>query len=410
MSAQQDETPIRQKYLGNKGLIVFLALLSAFVPLSTDLYLPALPGMARYFDAPAYQTNLTLILFFIFYSLATLVWGPFSDKYGRRPILLAGLTVYAIASGLCAVASSIYLLMVFRVLQALGAGAASAVGMAIVKDVYRGRKRESTLALVQSLTVISPIVAPMLGAVLLRITSWRGTFVAQTILGIVVVAASVAFRETLEERSSGSVAHTLGRLVVVIKNPAFASLLLVFSATNIPSMAFITASSYIYQDHFGLTSQAYSYYFALNSIAFVIGPLLYIKLSARFDRRPIITVCLAITVLGGLLVLLLGRLEPWVFALTLLPATIPKSCSTPPGTYLMLDQQKADTGSASALMGSAFTVMGSIGMIFISFDWGDLVQALGALYMVFGVLCLAGWLVVKRRPFLAKVGNADGAT
>ncbi|CAB1249872.1 membrane hypothetical protein [Clostridiaceae bacterium BL-3] len=147
-----------QRYLGNKGLILFLALLSAFVPLSTDLYLPALPSMTSFFYVSEFKTNLTLILFFVFYSFATLIWGPLSDKYERKPILIIGLTGYMIASILC---------------------------------VYQGRKQESILAIVQSMVVISLAVAPVVGALLLKFTSWRGIFFAQAILGVVVVAGSM---------------------------------------------------------------------------------------------------------------------------------------------------------------------------------------------------------------------------
>ncbi|MCC7556195.1 MAG: MFS transporter, partial [Methanoculleus marisnigri] len=156
-----------QKYLGDRGLIVLIALLSAFVPLSTDLYLPALPGMGDFFGVSAGLTNLTLILFFLFFSLGLLFWGPLSDRYGRRPVLLAGLALYIAASAGCAASWDIWLLIAFRILQAVGGSAASAVAMAMVKDVYDGRKRESVLALVQSMVVVSPAVAPVLGAFML---------------------------------------------------------------------------------------------------------------------------------------------------------------------------------------------------------------------------------------------------
>ncbi|MFA5237980.1 MAG: MFS transporter, partial [Methanoregula sp.] len=155
---------IPQKYLGNRGLIALIALLSAFVPLSTDLYLPALPGMGDYFGVSVDLTNLTLILFFIFFSFGMLFWGPLSDKYGRRPVLLAGLALYIAASAACAISWDIWHLIFFRILQAIGGSAASAVATAMVKDVYNGRKRESVLAIVQSMVVISPAVAPVLGA------------------------------------------------------------------------------------------------------------------------------------------------------------------------------------------------------------------------------------------------------
>ncbi|MDD4137096.1 MAG: MFS transporter, partial [Methanoregula sp.] len=113
-----DRTQRLQKYLGDRGLIVLIALLSAFVPLSTDLYLPALPGMGDYFGVSANETNLTLILFFLFFSLGLLFWGPLSDKYGRRPVLLVGLTLYIAASIGCALSWDIWHLVAFRVLQA----------------------------------------------------------------------------------------------------------------------------------------------------------------------------------------------------------------------------------------------------------------------------------------------------
>ncbi|MGA2477907.1 MAG: multidrug effflux MFS transporter [Spirochaetia bacterium] len=386
----------RQTYLGRKGVIVFLALLSAFVPLSTDLYLPSLPTMTAYFHVPEYQTNLTLILFFVFFSLATLVWGPLSDKYGRRPILIFGLTGYAIASALCAFAVNIHQLILFRVLQAIGGGASSAVATAIVKDVYQGKRRESILAIVQSMVVISPAVAPVIGALLLRFTSWRGVFVTQALLGITVIVGSVAFRETLASRSSGSVMQTIGRLAVVLRNPGFSSLLIIFSMTSITLLAFISSSSYIYQDTFHLSSQVYSYYFAFNAAGMLIGPMLYIRLSRGFKRFSIINACFAVMIVSGLLVSLVGRSGPWAFAGALLPATIAGSCLRPPSTFLMLEQQKGDTGSASSLMSSFAIVMGSIGMIIVSFNPGNLVRVVGALNVVFGLLCGGLWLAAKR--------------
>lgn len=176
----------KQKYLGEKGMIVFIAFLSAFIPLSTDLYLPALPGMAEYFNAPVNMVNLTLILFFVFFSIGTLIWGPLSDKYGRKPVLMAGLIIYTIASVLCAYAGDIDQLITFRVFQAAGGSAAGAVAMAMVKDVYDGRKREVVLSVVHSMVVLAPAVAPVVGAFLLSFTSWRGSF--WFLAGIVLVS------------------------------------------------------------------------------------------------------------------------------------------------------------------------------------------------------------------------------
>ncbi len=404
-AAQPAEDSVRQKRLGRKGLVVLLTLLTAFVPLSIDLYLPALPSMTEYFQVPEYQTNLTLILFFVFYAAAMLVWGPLSDRYGRRPVLLIGLMLYTVAGVLCAVSTSVLQLMLFRVLQAVGAGAASAVATAIVKDVYLARKRESIIALVQSMTVISPAVAPMVGALILNLTSWRGTFVAQAILGLLVVGLSIAFQETLKSRSSGSAFSSLRRLGVVLQNRTFTYLLLTFSLVSIIGMAFISSSSYIYQETFGVSSQTYSFFFAIWAVGLAIGPPIYIRLSREWERTSIITGCIVVIVLSGVLVLFVGNLGPWPFIMALIPSSIAISCQRPPVTYLLLDQHEADAGSASALMGSSHMVMGSIGMVIVSLQLGGRVELIGALTVFFGLLCGGLWLGVCR-PRVRRVKKA----
>lgn len=387
----------RQIYLGSKGLVLLLALLSAFVPLSTDLYLPALPAMTRSFGVSVFEMNLTLILFFVFYAFTTLIWGPLSDKYGRRPILIIGMTGYTVASALCGVASSVTQLIAFRILQAAGGGAASALATAIVKDVYSGKKQESILAVVQSMVNVCPAIAPVIGAGLLKIMSWRGVFYAQAIFGVVAVAGSLALRETIMEKNSGaSLMRMFGRLGVVLKNAPFTKMLLIFAAMNVPLMAFISSSSYIYQNGFGLDSQKYSYFFALNAAGLLIGPFLYVKLSSRLGRFFIINVSFALTILSGVLICAFGRLNPWIFAGAVLLGSMMNSCQRPPGVYLMLQQQKTDAGSASSLITAASIAMGSVGMVIASASSLNPVITIGGLNVLTGLLCGAAWLGVTR--------------
>ncbi len=395
-----------QKYLGKNGLIVLVALLSAFVPLSTDLYLPALPGMADLFGVTVELVNLTLILFFIFFAAGTLLWGPLSDKYGRKPVLVAGLAMYVISSVLCACVTDVYQLIIFRILEAIGGSAASAVATAIVKDVYRSRDRESVLAVVQTMVMISPALAPVLGAFMLSFTTWRGIFWALAAIGLVSLVGTLAYQETIGKRYTGSILQSLGRLSIVARNPGFTSLVVVFTLTSVSTMAFVASSSYIYEDGFGLSAQMYSYYFALNAVGLLAGPMLYVKLSARFERNRIINACFASIALSGILVYFLGRISPIVFALSILPATIAGVCSRPPGTNLMLEQQKEDTGSASSLIGCTMTIMGSIGMLLVSFSHGRLIPAIGVLNVATGLLCLALWQVLSKQPFIKQVPDA----
>lgn len=389
--------PIKQKYLGAHGLIIFIALLSAFVPLSTDLYLPALPGMSDYFGMSASRVNLTLTTFFIFYALGTLVWGPLSDRYGRKPILIVGMGLYTIASALCAFMPSLDGLILCRIFQAIGGSTAGAVATAVVKDVYSGKRRESVLAIVQSMVLISPAVAPVLGALLLKIMSWRGIFGALALIGIVALGGSLLFEETIPQRISGILSQSLSRMVRVLQNRRFTFLLALFSLGPISSMAFIASSTYIYQESFQLSSQMYSFYFSINALGMIAGPMIYLWFSRRFHALNIIWACFATIATSGLLVSILGNLQPWIFALCILPGATANSCMRPPSTNLMLEQHEGDTGTLSSLMGCTGLLMGSFGIQLISIQWSNRIIALGTIMLVVAFISLLAWPLAIRQ-------------
>lgn len=402
-AAINDNKEKRQKYLGDRGFIIFIAFLSAFIPLSTDIYLPALPRMVESFNTSASLVNLTLIFFFIFYAAGTLFWGPLSDKYGRKRILLIGLSIYTIASILCIFSSNVYQLILFRVLQSIGCGAATAVATAIVKDVYSGRRRLTILALVQSMGMLSPIISPVIGALILSVLSWRGIFVVLSIIGVLALAGSIAMEETIEERYTGSIFSSIGRLGVVAKNKSFITLLMTFSMISIASMSFISASSYIYVDGFGLSEKVYSYYFALNAVFFLLGPLLYIKLSKIYHSNSIITSSYIVISISGLLICTLGKLSPVVFALSLIPASLAGSIMAPARTNLMLEQLQGDTGAASSLMSCAFTFYGSIGMLMISLSPSHRIVVMGLMYLIIGLVSVVIWNSISKKPYIKQV-------
>jgi DHA1 family bicyclomycin/chloramphenicol resistance-like MFS transporter len=399
----------RQRYLGDRGLIALISLLSAFVPLSTDLYLPALPGMADYFGVSSDLANLTLVMFFLSFGAGTLLWGPLSDRYGRRPMLLIGLSIYSAASLGCALSVDIYQLIAFRILEAIGGSSGFAVATAMIKDVYDVSSREPILAVVQTMVLISPVSAPVIGAILLRFTTWRGLFGALAFIGLLALAGSIALQETLHDRNEGSLIHALGRLYVVARNPAFASLLALFSLPAISAMAFIASSSYIYIRGFGLSELAYSYFFAFNAIGMISAPTIYLKLSRRMSRRSFVTICFGVMILSGMLIVILGTRSPWLFAAALLPATIAAGAVRTPGTNLMLEQQREDTGSAAALMSCAGITAGSIGMSLISMNRGNMIPVLGMMYVLIGMICATLWLYISQRPYVTRIPDRCAA-
>jgi DHA1 family bicyclomycin/chloramphenicol resistance-like MFS transporter len=277
----------------------------------------------------------------------------------------------------------------------------------MVKDVYYGRKRESVLAIVQSIVVTSPAVAPVLGAFMLPYTSWRGLFWTLALIGIVSMAGCLLLTETIPSRYTGTMMQSVRRLGTVLKNPGFTSLLIVFSLVSVASLAFIAKSSYICEDGFGLSEQWFSFYFAINAIAMMSGPLLYLRLSRSFSRNAVIVSCFATMIAGGALICFFGRLGLLLFALALFPATLMGSCVRPPGAFLMLEQQKEDTGSASALINCFGLVLGSAGILLASLDADNLILIVGAIYVAVGLVCLAGWLLIGRLNLIHEVPGME---
>ncbi|WP_022666397.1 Bcr/CflA family efflux MFS transporter [Desulfospira joergensenii] len=391
---------MKQKSIPGKGTLVILAFISAFPPLSTDLYLPALPQMAQLFETSPARINLTLSLFIVFFGIGILIWGPLSDKHGRKPILYSGLIIYILSSVLCAFADSYIQLIVFRIFQAFGGGAATAVATAIVKDLYTGEKRAHVLAVIMAMVITAPVVAPILGSLLLKIASWRAIFITLAGFGFISLVITLSMEEPLVTPYDGSTLRSIGRLFVVLKNPGFSWLLCILSSVTMPLMAFIAASSYIYIQGFGLSEQAFSLFFAANACGAMVGPILYIRISKLWPANTIISTCFMVLTVSGILVSILGSFSPFVFALTMIPSTMSITAMRPPSANLMLEQQEGDTGSASSLINFTGFIMGSIGMLLISLDTSHLIMFIGIMQAVIGFLGYMFWMSIKNRAWI----------
>lgn len=387
----------KQKFLGMKGLVVFITLMNMFIPLSTDLYLPALPTMSTYFHVSSALTNLTLVSFFFFYAVGTLFWGPMSDKYGRKKILLIGTILYVVASAACAASLNVYMLIVARIVQGIGAGAITAVSMALIKDCFSGKQRETILAIVQSVAGLAPMIAPVLGAILLQFTDWRGSFIVLTVVGLLCLLLAFLYQETLsdEERYQGTVLGSLGRLIAVGRNIGFLVPCIIFSLYNLAFMGYIAMSSYIYVDVFGLSEQLYSYFFAANAALSMIGPMLYVRFMTGFDKKKFALTCFGLYAFCGIFIVVLGGNAPFLFWLGFAPFSLAGTITRPFGTNIMLDQQSGDTGSASSLINGVATVLGSVGMMCAAM-WSNIVAGLGIMICLTGIVSILGWLLLMR--------------
>lgn len=387
-----------QPRLGAMGLIALLVISSVITPLSLDMYTPAVPHMAENLATDATMVNMTLVGYYFFFALGMLVFGPLSDKFGRRPVLIFGIALYVIGSAACAAAPTIEVLIAARVVEALGAGAISAVCTAAVKDSFAVKQRERILSIIQVLFVVGPAAAPVIGAGVLAFADWRATFWILTAIGAACFILALLFSETLDEadRYSGGVAHTAGQLIVVGKNPGFMAFLLITSLFEVGFMGYIAVGSYIYVDFFAVGEAGYSMFFAVAAVVTAAGPLIWIVASKRISVRRFTTAMIALAAAMGIAVMAVGQTSPFVFCGLFIVFAIAESCTRPYSMNILLEQNARDVGSASALMNCIRTCIGSFGMVLAALPWPSYVFGVGFLMAGFMTVALIGWVALLR--------------
>lgn len=217
---------VPQPRLGMGGLVLLLAAANIICPLSLDMYTPVVLFLPEQFDTTAAMVNLAISGFYLFFAIGMLLFGPICDRTGRKPVLVGGLAVLAVASVACALAWSIESLIAFRLVEAIGAGAVRAVSTAIIKDCFMAERRTALLSILQVIMVIGPVIAPLLGGVILMFSTWHTTFVVLAAVGAACVGMSLLYSESLPEggRVQGGSATTFVRMGAVAKNRGFAVL------------------------------------------------------------------------------------------------------------------------------------------------------------------------------------------
>ena len=402
----------RQKYLTISAMIAYITFINMFVPLSTDLYLPALPQMSGYFSASEFLVGLTLTIFFFVFAVSMVAFGPLSDKFGRRPILIFGAAIYTAASFACAGASSIYFLLAGRFFQAVGSGAIITVSTALIKDCFRGKLMRKILAITQALGVIAPMVAPLVGGLLLTFTDWRGSFYLLTILGALNLTVAFLFCETLPEhkRYHGGIFNSLTLLIGVARKKYFMAVLIMFAIFSAPFMAYLSASSFIYIEFFGLSAQEYSYFFAVNSAASIAGPILYLKLKDSLTNVGMLRLCFFVAMTSGLLVLNFGQARAVMFLLAFLPFTAIGAVVRPFAMEILLLEAKDNVGTASSVINFVPTLFGSVGMMLGTLPWSNFVEGLGLIMTTATTLSVTLWILIRRRKFGAARQSASDLT
>lgn len=378
------------KYTG-RNWIFLLGLLSAFPLLSTDMYLPAIPLLKESWGESLSTINYTLVGFFISYCICLLIYGPLSDRFGRRPPLLVGIVIYIIASLLCAAADNAVSLIVFRIFQAAGAAAASTISLAISKDIFKGNERQRILAYIAMIMALAPMLAPVLGGWIMLLFSWHSIFIFQAMIGAAALFRVCQMPETLEKVSPTSVSRTAGVYLELLRNRRYVGLVLMLSFTVLPNYAFIAASSDIYVNRFGFSEQLFGLFFAFNAAAIMTGSFACTRLSGKVGNRVLLTASFIGVLLSGMGMLVPIFSGPWRLALPMALASFSFGLSRPPSNNLILEQVDRHAGAASSLMVLFYYMIGALSMWIISMDWSDKIEVLGIMGLLSGGIILAIW-------------------
>jgi DHA1 family bicyclomycin/chloramphenicol resistance-like MFS transporter len=339
------------------GMTVMLALLAALGPLSTDMYLPSLPAIARELNATTAETQLTLSAFLFGFAVGQFVYGPISDKVGRRPVLLAGLAIFLAASAACTFAPTIGTLIAGRFLQATGAAGPIVLARAMVRDLYEGPRAGRELSRMGAIMGVVPALAPILGGVLQGLFGWRANFAATVLCGIGLGAAAfLAVPETLPSRTPGplSFGAMLKSFVTLLRHPTFRVYVGLAGLSYGGLFAFISGSSFVLQGIYGLSEIAFALSFAFCVLGYIAGTLLAQRLVGLRGLDGTIALGVACLALGGVAMLALvlaGLTSPFAILLPMTLYAAGVGLALPPSQASAMTPFPERAGAASSLLG-----------------------------------------------------------
>jgi MFS transporter, DHA1 family, multidrug resistance protein len=386
LAGAERTTPIRALH------VLVLGGLSALGPLSTDMYLPALPELSRELGTGMAQTQLTLSAGILGLSLGQVIAGPSSDALGRRRPLLVGMAAFALASLLCIIAPSVAVLTVLRFIQG-GAGAAGiAIALAMVSDLYAGTVQARVFALLMLVSGLAPIIAPLLGSQLLAFTSWRGIFVLLAVIGVLLLLV-VAFGldETLPpaRRQRGGLAASLRSFRDLLLDGRFVGYALASGLAFAAGIVYISVSPFVLQNIYGVSTQLTGMVFGINALGLVIAAQISGKLVGRVPAQTLLAWGVALLAIGGLA--LLAVVLGGIGLAGMLPALFVVIASlgliAPNATALALADTKT-AGSAAALLGVLQFSIGALSAPLVGLAGTATAAPMAAAIAAFGIATL----------------------
>jgi len=353
------------------GLALVLGLLSAIGPFAIDMYLPALPDIGASLSADVGAVQWSLTAFFVALGVGQLIYGPVSDRVGRKPPLYAGLSLFAITSVGCALATDIHTLIALRFLQGLGAAAGMAIPRAVVRDLHTGTEAARLMSLLMLVFSVSPLLAPLAGSGVIALAGWRGVFWAvalAAVAGLAMVHRSLDETLPPQRRARGAEAswgRALGAYGVLLRDGHYLGLVLIGGCSMAGFFVYLAGSPFVLINHYGLSSVQYSLAFSVNAAAFFAAAQFTARLGRRFGLVRVVKA--AVTVAAAVMVVMLGYYAAGGDRLAVLLglyflASAAMGLVIPTTSVLALEEHGAIAGTASALLGTLQMLVGAAAM------------------------------------------------
>jgi DHA1 family bicyclomycin/chloramphenicol resistance-like MFS transporter len=357
---------------GNTGLILVMGLLTAFGPMSIDMYLPAFPAIARDFGVPVASVQYTLASFNIGIALGQLIYGPLADQLGRKPNLMAGLTVYMLASIGCMLTNSVESMVVLRFLQAIGGCTGMVITRAIVRDKYHGNQSAKVFSTLMLIMGVAPILAPTVGSLVLEAFRWEYIFGLLAAIGLVTLLYVTFFLpETLtpEKRNPVALRNSFRTYGLLLRDRQFVGYSLTAGFIQSGMFAYITGSAYVFTQLFHLSGQQYSMLFGLNAVGIIGASQLNHKLLLHYSFGQILRKVTFLYLAAAATLLVMAYTGWFGIAGIVVPLFLTLSTvglAMPNATAGALEKHAAHAGSASALVGTLQFSCGALAAVAVS--------------------------------------------
>jgi DHA1 family bicyclomycin/chloramphenicol resistance-like MFS transporter len=373
---------------------MLLALLTSLGPLSIDMYLPALPQMAADFGVSTQMVANTLPAYFLGLALGQLIYGPLSDRIGRKKPLYFGLVLYVAASILCIFASNEWSLIAARILQAIGGCVGVVIARAAIRDRLGMQASAQAFASMMIVMGIAPIIAPSLGAIVLKFFAWQAVFVFLTLIGVIcLLCVHFFFKESLlpERRLKLNIKQICNLYGIIFTDRSFRWPMLAGCFSGGVLFCYISSSASVLMDDYGLNQQQFAYAFGLNAFGIMLISALNKRLAHQFSVMGRLKIGGMLQLVGASILFIagwMGQIPLWIVLAGMFLAVSGIGFTGPNAMALAMSEQGARAGTASAIMGSMQFACGLLGGVILNFlIWNSLLN-MGVVMLMFVAVTL----------------------